>query len=121
DLQTGTRFKRGRAGTESLAGKVNFLYFALKFGTQRGDRPGKPRSKEIRSGAQPSQHCVVTDETGSNHRTPDIIVASVPLTAGACWIGAIGATRRYCCSSVLIASLISFCAYANVSAPPHGP
>src|SRR5271155_342756 len=70
------------------------------------------------SGAQPGQHCVVTYETRSNRRTPDIIIASAPLTAGACWSAATGATRRYCCSSVLVASLMSFCAYATVSAPP---
>src|SRR5260370_3893019 len=119
ELQTCARSaRRPRAGSEGLASELILLDLALKFDTQRGDRTGEPRSSQIRTGAQPGQHCVVADGTGSNHRTPDIIVASASLTAGACWSAAIGATRRYCCTSRLIASLMSFCAYATVSAPP---
>ena len=118
ELQICAGSERPRAGSQGLTSEFILLDLALKFDTQRGDRTSKPRRGQIRSGAQLGQHCVVADETGGNHRTPDIIVGSVMLTAGASWIAAIGATTRYCCSSVLIASLISFCAYATVSAPP---
>ena len=84
--------------------------FALQIEAQLADCTGEARSGCVGNGAQPGDHCIVADNTASDHRTPDTGAALPPVTPGAGRIVVIGATRRYRCSSVLIASLMSFCA-----------